>query len=131
MKKRFISVVSNRYFIAPVLMLVWIAFFDSNNIFSQMESRRQLQKLKDEKAYYAEKILEVRNNYKELSTDPRTMEKFARERYFMKKQNEEIFLIVEEERKKEEENSWIPKTLRDFFSRSDSAETPDETPEQP
>lgn len=114
---------TNRYFIAPVLLLVWIAFFDSNNIFSQLESSKQLQKLKDEKAYYTEKILEVRSNYKELSTDPKTMEKYARERYYMKKQNEEIFLIVEENRKPPVEHTWIPKTLRDFFSKTDTAET--------
>ncbi|MES2629291.1 MAG: septum formation initiator family protein [Bacteroidota bacterium] len=120
MKKRFIGLVTSRYFIAPVLLLIWISFFDSNNIFSQMESQRQLQKLKDEKTYYSEKILEVRTNYKELSSDPKTMEKYARERYFMKKQNEEIFLIVEEQRKKPEESTWIPKTLRDLFGEKDS-----------
>ncbi len=115
--------ITNRYFIAPMLLLVWVAFFDSNNIFSQLESRRQLQKLKDEKNYYADKIQEVRANYKELSSDPKTMEKYARERYYMKKQNEEIFLIVEETRKPAVEHTWIPKTLRDFFSKSDTLET--------
>ncbi len=125
MKKRLIAIVTNRYFIAPMLLLVWVAFFDSNNIFSQLESRQQLQKLKDEKGYYADKIQEVRANYKELSSDPKTMEKYARERYYMKKQNEEIFLIVEETRKPPVEHTWIPKTLRDFFSKSDTLETPE------
>ncbi len=103
-------------------MLVWILFFDANNFFTQLESRKQLQKLRDERVYYQEKILEVRNNYKELSSNPQTMEKYARERYFMKKNNEEIFLIVEETRQKPVENEWIPKTLRDFFSKKDSVE---------
>lgn len=122
MKKRLVSIVTNRYFIAPMLVVVWVSFFDSNTLFSQFESRKQLQKLKDEKAYYNEKIIEVRTNFKELSTNPKTMEKYARERYFMKKQNEEIYLIVEETRKKPEVNKWIPKTLRDFFSKSDSSD---------
>lgn len=122
MRKRIVSIVTNRYFIAPALVLTYITFFDSNDIFSQMESRRQLQKLRDEKKYYQEKIQEVRDNYKELSTNPQTMEKYARERYYMKKANEEIFLLVEEETPKKEEDSWIPKTLRDFFSKPDSSE---------
>ncbi len=123
MKNRILQVVTNRYFIAPMCLLVWISFFDSNDIFSQLASKRQLQKLKDEKSYYINKIQEVRVNYSELSSNPKTMEKYARERYFMKKQNEEIFLIVEEKRKKKSEHRWIPQTLRNFFSQPDPEES--------
>lgn len=123
MKSRLIKVITNKYFLAPAFLLVWIFFFDANNFFTQLESRKQLQKLRDERVYYQERIEEVRKNYKELSSNPQTMEKYARERYFMKKSNEEIYLVVEESRKKPEENSWIPKTLRDFFSSSDSTST--------
>ena len=96
-KKREIlsKIIRNKYFIAPAVMLVWVLFFDSNTIFSQMESRRQLRKLVEETNYYKNKISEVRKSYKDLSTDSRTMEKYARERYFMKKENEEVFLIQE------------------------------------
>jgi len=122
MKTRLLKVITNKYFLAPVLMLVWVFFFDANNFFTQLESREQLRKLRDERVYYQERIEEVRKNYKELSSNPQTMEKYARERYFMKKANEEIFLVVEESRKKAEEKTWIPKTLRDFFSKKDTTE---------
>lgn len=103
-------------------MLIYLCFFDNNDIFSQIASRRQLQKLREEKSYYRERIEEVRQNYRELSRDPKTMEKYARERYFMKKADEEIFLIVEDKSKIDHSDSWIPQTLRNFFGERDSAQ---------
>ena len=57
----------------------------------------ELQKLEDEKEFYQEEIKQIRADLEELKTDPATLEKFAREKYLMKKDNEELFVIVEEE----------------------------------
>jgi cell division protein FtsB len=116
MKARQLKLFTNKYFLSPLLLLLWITFFDTNHVFSQIESRRQLRKLLDEREYYKTRITEVRTSYKELSTNPQTMEKYARERYYMKRNNEEIFLIVEEERKEEEKTSWMPGFLTGIFS---------------
>lgn len=38
----------------------------------------------------------------ELTTNPRSIEKVAREKYLMKKPNEDVYVIQEEEKTKEE-----------------------------
>jgi cell division protein FtsB len=53
--------------------------------------------MEDEKQYYLERIEEDSRRLNELKTDRDNLEKFAREQYFMKKENEDVFVIVEEE----------------------------------
>lgn len=87
----------NRYALAAAIFLVWIAFFDQNNLITQIEYRLELNKLQEEKDFYEEEIKQIRADLKELKTNPKTLEKFAREKYLMKKENEELFVIVVEE----------------------------------
>ena len=87
----------NRYFISAAVFLVWIAFFDQNNLITQIQYRMELNKLEEEREFYQDEIKQIRADLKELKTNPRTLEKFAREKYLMKKDEEEIFVIVEEE----------------------------------
>jgi cell division protein FtsB len=53
--------------------------------------------LEDEKEYYLEKIKEVEKDRMELMTNKELLEKFAREKYLMKRENEDVFVIVEED----------------------------------
>jgi len=55
----------------------------------------KLRSLNDEKEYYQEKITEVEKDRKELMTNKELLEKFAREKYLMKKEKEDIFIIQE------------------------------------
>lgn len=87
----------NRYAIAAAIFLIWIAFFDQNNLITQIQYRMELNKLEEEKEFYQDEIKQIRADLKELKTNPKTLEKFAREKYLMKKDNEELFVIVEEE----------------------------------
>lgn len=80
-----------------MVFLVWIAFFDQNNLITQIQYRMELSKLEEEKEFYQEEIKQIRSDLKELKTNPKTLEKFAREKYLMKKDNEELFVIVEED----------------------------------
>lgn len=86
----------NRYAVSAGIFLVWIAFFDQNNMITQIQYRIELNKLEEEKEFYQDEIKTVRADLKELKTNPKTLEKFAREKYLMKKDNEELFVIVEE-----------------------------------
>jgi len=54
--------------------------------------------LEEERNYFAREIHSITSDIKELYTNPKTLEKFAREKYLMKRDNEEIFVIVEEEK---------------------------------
>ena len=85
----------NKYAVIAIPFFIWMLFFDKNDMISQIQLRRQLSALKQEKAYYESKILEVEVTAKDLR-DPARLEQFAREEYLMKKENEDLFVIVEE-----------------------------------
>jgi len=90
------SFLQNRYFIASVSLLVWIMFFDRNSLLRQYGDREDLYQLKKEKLYYQDEIQQTKKDLNELLTDKASLEKFAREKYLMKKDNEEIWLVLEE-----------------------------------
>jgi cell division protein FtsB len=68
---------------------------DSNNLIARYQLSSKLNSLENEKTYYEEKIVEVRKDHNELFGNQESIEKFAREKYLMKKQNEDIFVIEE------------------------------------
>lgn len=87
----------NRYSISVILFAFWLAFFDQHNMIDQVELRAELYQLTNDKEYYQAEIQQIREDLDELLSDNDKLEKFAREKYFMKKPNEEIFVFVEEQ----------------------------------
>lgn len=100
---RFLPLFKNKYFIATTSFAVWVIFFDVNNLFSQLESQGKLNELKQSQQYYEAEIKKHHKEIEDLSinipdtlTDReriKTLERFARETYLMKKDNEDIFVI--------------------------------------
>ena len=86
----------NFFFLTAFFFLMWMLCFDSNDIYSQYKLSRKLNNLEARKAYYQEKIMEVRQDREELLSNPELLEKFAREKYLMKKPSEDIYVLVEE-----------------------------------
>ena len=84
------------YFIAGMLFLFWMLFLDSNDLYTQVRLSRQLESLNHEKEFYLDKIEEVKQEREQLLTDEDALEKFAREKYLMKKETEDLFVIVRE-----------------------------------
>ena len=99
---RLFDTLRNKYFIVTIAFVVWMLFFDLNDLMSQYDYRTQLNKLEAEKEFYIIETEKARTDLDELSTNRQKLEKFAREKYFMKKENEDIFVIVEEQAKKAE-----------------------------
>lgn len=94
MKKLF-SILKNKYLLTSIVLAVWVVFFDKNDVFNQIEFKRQVKALQEERNYYYNEITNISSDLKELTTNPKTLEKFAREKYYMKRDNEEIFVLVE------------------------------------
>jgi len=72
-------------------------FFDQENFITQYQLSQTLNDLQNKKEFYQ---TETENNLsiiEKLETDTAWLEKFAREKYFMKKDNEEVFVIIREE----------------------------------
>jgi cell division protein FtsB len=90
-----IRFLKNKYLIATVLFLVWMLFFDHNNIFLHLQYRKELNELKTSKKYYQEQIDKTREEVELIKTNPQALEKVAREQYLMKKDNEDVFVVKE------------------------------------
>ena len=86
----------NRYVLCTVGLLAWITFFDSFDLFTTVKNQQLLGKMQDQKAWYEEQIIETREDLAELRGNDANLEKFARERYLMKRDNEDIFVLVAE-----------------------------------
>lgn len=87
------SFLGNKYFIALTGFIVWISFFDHNDLLTQMERKSDLKELQQSKAYYQKQIAENQKFSKDLQFNAAAIEKYAREKYLMKKNNEDIFII--------------------------------------
>jgi cell division protein DivIC len=91
--RRIPSFLRNKFFIAGLGFVVWLLFFDRNDYFIQRERRTELQSLQTSKKHYQEQIDQERQFAENLRHDPATIERFARERYGMKRDNEDLFLV--------------------------------------
>jgi cell division protein DivIC len=69
-------------------------FFDSNDFLNQFAMKSKLNELQEEKAYYEEKIIEVKEERTRLLSNRDQLEKFARETYLMKKKSEDVYIVV-------------------------------------
>ena len=87
----------NKYLIAVLVFLVWLLVFDRNSLIGRLKYIRTMNDLEDEKQYYIERIDRDSRRLEELKTNNNNLEKFAREQYFMKKENEDVFVIVKED----------------------------------
>ncbi|MCW8897599.1 MAG: septum formation initiator family protein [Flavobacteriales bacterium] len=85
----------NKYALTLVLFLIWLMFFDQNNLITQFSYRTQLKQLKQDQTFYIKEIEQTKKELKELTTHQKALEKFAREKYLMKKDDEEIFVFEE------------------------------------
>lgn len=77
-----------------VTFIVWMLFFDKNNWWDIMRLKSTYNQTEEERDYYREQAEIARSEYNALFTHPDSLEKFAREKYLMKKDNEDVFVIV-------------------------------------
>ncbi|MFZ9980690.1 MAG: FtsB family cell division protein [Cyclobacteriaceae bacterium] len=97
MKKIIPPYLKNFYVVSLIIFVIWMTFFDSNDWINRFRMSYKLRNLKNEKEYYHEKIKEVEKDKKELMGNDGLLEKFAREKYLMKKPGEDIFIIKEKD----------------------------------
>jgi cell division protein DivIC len=88
-----ISKLRNKYVVAFSVFVVIMLFLDKSDLFTQMSRTRQLRQLEQSREYYIAKIAEERTELEKLKSNPATLEKYAREKYLMKRDNEDLFLV--------------------------------------
>ena len=93
---RLLTIFKNKYILTLIIFFFWLLFFDRNNLIDRYKELRNLRQFEKDRVYYTERIEIDSQRLKQLKTNNKNLEKFAREQYFMKKPNEDIFVIIEE-----------------------------------
>lgn len=88
-----IRILKNKYLLALSVFLAWILLFDSRDIFTQLERRRELNSLLETKRFYEKEIATAKKQLADIQTNAAALEKIAREQYKFKKPNEDLFLV--------------------------------------
>lgn len=95
-KNKWFKRLSNKYFLILLVFAVWMVFFDTNSFFVHKELNDETNELQNNKEYFQKEITKDKTFIQKLD-DEDEMEKFARETYYLKKENEEIFIIEHED----------------------------------
>lgn len=92
MKNRILKFAKSTYGIILLLFVFWMIFFDSNSLIIHSELNNDIKELNEQKSYYKKEITKDNIELEMIKSDS-GLEKYAREKLYMKKDNEEIFLI--------------------------------------
>ena len=103
-QQKWFRYVSSIYIVILLLFLVWMFFFDTNSWFIHQELNGDINALEENKEFYVEEIKKDKA-FIEKMRDSLEQEKFAREKYYLKKENEDIFIIEHEDSLKLEEKN--------------------------
>ena len=92
MKNKILKFAKSTYGIIILLFVFWMIFFDSNSLIIHSELNNDIKELNQQKSYYEKEITKDNIELEMIKSDS-GLEKYAREKLYMKKDNEEIFLI--------------------------------------
>ncbi len=93
---RLYNLLKNKYFIVGLIFIVWMIFFDENNLVAHHRNKKRLSALKSQKEYYIEKIAEDNQKIEELRSGQNNLEKYAREQFYMSRPDEDVYMIIED-----------------------------------
>lgn len=96
MKNPVLRILTNKYLITFLVFGIWMIFFDENNLQRQAELSKELGDLYQTRKFYKAEIAKNRQAIEELTTNKETLEKFAREKYLMRRDSEDVFLVTYE-----------------------------------
>ena len=102
MNKKITNFFKNPMVFIVLIFVIWMIFFDTNSLIIHNELSNDIDKLNNQKKYFTNEINKDKLELKLLQTDS-GLEKYAREKLFMKKENEDIFLIEYDTLRKNEE----------------------------
>lgn len=90
-----LKILKNKYLLVIIGLVVWLLYFDRNDIFTQFDLVSKCNKLNTEKEYYIAEIEKNKKEIMDLQTNKKSLETFAREKYHMKCDNEDVFVFVQ------------------------------------
>ncbi|WP_160070414.1 FtsB family cell division protein [Sphingobacterium bovisgrunnientis] len=93
--ERAVSLIKNKFLIAGFAFLVWMCFFDRYDFATQYGYQKEKNKLQYEKEFYTSEVEILEKSIKDAQYNPNEIQRIAREKYKMKKDNEDIYVISE------------------------------------
>ena len=91
---KILKILRNKYIAALLGFIILMLFIDHNDIFVQMNHRRQLNDLITSKRFYEQQIEQTKKSLANLQNNPAALERYAREKFFLKRDNEDLFIVV-------------------------------------
>jgi len=85
--------IRNKYFLVLAFFTMWMVFFDRHQFHQMLGLSQKVQQMEEDRDYYIEQIEQTKKDEKDHKLN---IEKYAREHYFMKKDNEDVFIFEEE-----------------------------------
>ncbi|AYN68488.1 septum formation initiator family protein [Euzebyella marina] len=95
-QKKWFGLLTNIYILVLTVFVIWMLFFDTNSLLIHLELKKEINKLEKQQEFLKQEIAKDKQILEKLS-NPEELEKFAREKYFLKKKDEEIYLIEYED----------------------------------
>ena len=87
------SWLKNKYLLTGVFFIVWMVFFDPKDILSDLDRRDKLKELQTSELHLKQQITDAKLELDLLKNNAQSIEKYAREKYLMKKDNEDLFIV--------------------------------------
>ncbi|MDQ6843057.1 MAG: septum formation initiator family protein [Bacteroidota bacterium] len=92
--RKLLNTFKNKYFITGITFAMWMLFFDRNDLSLQLKRVNELHKLQESEKTMDKQIADTKQELELLKTNPETLEKYAREKYLMKKENEDLYIVT-------------------------------------
>jgi len=92
--KKYLKYTKNFYFLFTLFFILWMVFIDSNDILTQFKLGSKIKELEKQKEFYEDRKEKILADREELMSNYEMLEKFARERYLMKKETEDLYVVV-------------------------------------
>ncbi|WP_396208959.1 septum formation initiator family protein [Flavobacterium sp.] len=105
-KYPFLKMIANRYILVLIFFVIWMLFLDNYSYLEHRVLNQEIDEIEDNIDYYKAEIKKDSASIKHLKNDDR-VEKFAREKYYMKRENEDIYIIEYEDNKKSDKANSI------------------------
>ena len=91
--KNIIIIFRNKYILALTVFAILMLFIDHNDIFNQLDRKKQLNELLTSKKFYQQQIDQTKKNLADLQNNSAALEKYAREKFLLKRDNEDVFVV--------------------------------------
>jgi len=95
-ENRLFRLLVNKYLLTGVAFVLWITFFDDNNLIELAKVKLNTINQEKQKQYYKSEIKLIEQKLQELDSNVDSLEKFAREQYYYKLPDEEIYVFKED-----------------------------------